>query len=93
MGLESVFSAETSDLSGMVEPGGEPLFVDQVIHEAFISVDEQGTEAAAATAMGLGGGGPPDRYTVRLDRPFLFFIYDQRTDTLLFMGRVMNPAE
>lgn len=62
-----------------------------MVHGAFVVVNEEGTEAAAATAvvMEMGGGiGPP---IFRADHPFLFLIRDRRTGTILFMGRVVNP--
>lgn len=73
----------------------EHLHVAAVLHEGFIAVDEQETEAAAATAveMALGGVGPaPQVRTLRADRPFLYVIHDVATRTPLFVGRVLDPA-
>jgi serpin B len=78
------FSAATDDPEG--------LQIDQVIHQAFVRVDEKGAEAAAATAMVLRAGGiaePPKEFKV--DRPFLLMIRDVRTGLIYFMGRVSNP--
>ena len=90
MGMPLAFS-NGADFSGMT--GKRDLFIDDVIHEAFVSVDEAGTEAAAATAvvMKLTSApiGPPVEFTV--DHPFIFLIRDIETGTILFVGRVMNP--
>jgi serpin B len=66
-----------------------------VIHKAFVSVDEQGTEAAAATAVLMAGAAPGERPPVNftMDRPFIFLIRDISTGTIIFMGRVMNPLK
>ena len=66
-----------------------------MIHQANIDVDEKGTEAAAATAVGMDTGGGPSaakEITMRLDHPFLFFVRDLDTGAVLFMGRVMDPS-
>jgi serpin B len=80
------------DLSGISD---EPGFaVGDVIHKTFIAVDEQGTEAAAVTAMMLAGAAPmrePDPIVVTIDRPFYVVIRDEPTGTVLFFGRVVAP--
>ena len=68
--------------------GTRELWVSKVVHKAFVSVDETGTEAAAATAVVLLESGPT---LVTVDRPFIFLIRDRATGTVLFLGRVMNP--
>jgi serpin B len=72
----------------------ERLVVDQVIHETFIAIDEQGTEAAAATVVIFteesGPAFPP--VPVILDRPFLYRIMDRNTGTTLFIGQILNPT-
>ncbi len=98
MGMEAAFkpcgggftSSECSDFSGI--DGTRGLFISDVIHKAFISVDEDGTEAAAAT--GFPGPGSTDitPIPVTIDHPFIFFIRDTKTEVILFMGRIMNPA-
>ena len=68
----------------------------RVIHEANIDVDEKGTEAAAATAVGMDTGGGPSpikQITLRLDHPFLFFVRDVETGAVLFMGRITDPSD
>lgn len=75
-----------------IEPSGQ-LFIQDVIHQAFIAVDETGTEAAAATAVIAGftaAGEPP--LALAIDRPFLFIIEHSSTGEILFLGQVANPA-
>ena len=88
----------TADFTGIHAPesGEAPLFISAVIHQANIDVDEKGTEAAAATAIGMDTGGGPsalDSITIRFDRPFLFFVRDVETGAVLFMGRVVDPSD
>ena len=90
LGIHALWSPETADLSGITDEPG--LFVGAVVHEAFVSVAEQGTEAAAATAVEMGDSGlerPPLEFKV--DRPFVWLIRDRETGTILFMGRVVDP--
>lgn len=79
-----------ADFTGMTER--RELFVHEVVHQAFISVDEQGTEAAAATAVIVGLESAPPPATVALDRPFLFLIQHDTTGEILFVGRVVDPS-
>ncbi|MBA2315475.1 MAG: serpin family protein, partial [Chloroflexi bacterium] len=91
LGMPAAFDPATADFSGMTAK--DRLHIGMVIHQANISVDEKGTEAAAVTVVGMDtGGGPPDTCTVRADRPFLFAIRDRETGAILFMGRVVDPA-
>ncbi len=95
LGMTDAFNPDAADFTGMVEgTPAEPLFISDVLHKAFISVDENGTEAAAATVViGVGAGAPTQEPPeVRIDRPFLFAIRDTDTGTLLFLGRVMDPS-
>jgi serpin B len=91
LGMAAAFDPNTADFSRMTLE--EQLFISEVIHEAYISVDEEGTEAAAATAVVMRATAAPLE-TVRLtiDRPFLFALRDLETGALLFIGRVMNPS-
>jgi len=90
MGMPVVFSS-SADFSGMT--GNRELFIQEVIHKAFVSVDEAGTEAAAATAVIMPTAMPPGELVeVTVDRPFIFLIRDIETGTILFFGRVMNPS-
>ncbi len=91
MGMPSAFS--DADFSGM--DGSRNLFIDEAYHKAYIDVNEEGTEAAAATAVvmnrSLAPGEPVPVF--RADHPFLFLIQDNDTGNILFMGRMANPAE
>jgi serpin B len=90
MGMEDAFSA-AADFSGMT--GSKDLFISSVIHKAFVSVDEEGTEAAAATAVVMAESAMPSQpVQVSVDRPFIFTIRDIETGTVLFVGRVLNPS-
>jgi serine protease inhibitor len=96
-GMPRAFDS-TADFTGIHDPAadGEPVFISAVIHQANIDVDENGTEAAAATAIGMDTGGGPsalDDFTIRFNRPFLFFVRDVETGTILFMGRVVDPSD
>ena len=96
LGMQDAFDPVSADFTGIVEPLGQPpLFISDVIHKAFIKVDEQGTEAAAATAVIMEVASAPaeEPVEIRLDHPFIYFILDSQTHTILFMGRVLNPAE
>ena len=61
-------------------------------HDAFVSVDEQGTEAAAATAVAIAKAAPGGPVEFTMDRPFIFLIRDIETGAILFVGQVMNPS-
>jgi serpin B len=94
LGMPLAFNAAKADFSGMSSE--ERLVIDQVIHKAFVDVNEEGTEAAAATAvtmraMSVRQPAPPVIF--RADHPFVFFIRDTRTGAILFMGKVLNPTE
>ena len=91
MGMPDAFDSGKADFSGM--DGQRDLFISQVVHKAYVSVDEKGTEAAAATGVAMGVTAIQYPTVVRVDRPFLFFIYEQKSGTILFAGRVMNPAK
>ena len=87
--MKEAFSPGAADLSGI--DGTHRLFVKQVAHQSTVAVDEQGTEAAAATAVVI------DRKSAALvslavDRPFLFLIRHDPTDAILFQGRVVDPT-
>lgn len=90
MGMTNAFSAK-ADFSGM--NGRRDLFISAVIHKAFVDVNEEGTEAAAATAvtMRLTSIAPTQMPVFRADHPFLFLIRDNQSGSILFIGRIMNP--
>ena len=90
MGMPVAFSAD-ADFSGMT--GDRDLAIDDILHKAFVSVDEAGTEAAAATAVIMTlTAVPAPPVVVTVDRPFIFLIRDIETGTILFIGRVVNPS-
>jgi serpin B len=91
MGMELAFEAGVADLSGITKTAGE-VWVDEVYHKAFIALDEQGTEAAAATAVVARDESATPPATLVLDRPFLFLIYDEPTGQILFIGRLLDPS-
>ena len=87
MGMSDAFDQQLADFSGM--DGTKDLSISDVFHKAFVLVNENGTEAAAATGVVIGVTSLPPRVTV--DRPFIFLIRDIATNTTLFVGRVMDP--
>ena len=88
MGMTDAFSWERADFSGMT--GKSDLFIGAVVHKAYVEVNEEGTEAAAATGVGMMG--KSEQPTIfQADHPFFFMIRDKKTGSILFMGRVMDP--
>jgi len=88
MGMPSAFA--DADFSRM--DGSRQLLITDVIHEAFVKVNEAGTEAAAATAVVVGRVSAPEPATFEANRPFLFFILDNETRAMIFAGQVLDPA-
>jgi serpin B len=91
MGMTLAFSQQ-ADFSGISSE--EQLFISTVIHKAFVDVNEQGTEAAAATGVVLAPTSAPvtqEPVTFRADHPFVFLIRDHRSSSILFLGRLTNP--
>jgi len=92
MGMPVAFSMD-ADFSGI--DGMRDLYIGEVIHKAFVSVDEAGTEAAAATVVimpAMTAADPEEPIEVTVDRPFIFFIRDIETGAILFVGRVVDPS-
>jgi serpin B len=91
MGMMDAFMPNSADFSGMT--GRKDLCISAVIHKAYVDINEEGTEAAAATAvtMRLTAVGPGQTPVFRADHPFVFLIRDNQTGSILFIGRVMNP--
>ena len=91
MGMPTAFG--DADFSGM--DGTRKLYIQEIIHQAYVEVNEEGTEAAAATAVVMWGkGAVPAESPVpvfRADHPFIFLIQDNTSGNILFMGRVENP--
>jgi serpin B len=96
MGLTDAFDPNLADFGRMYDRNavGQNLFIGAALHKAFIAVDERGTEAAAATAlvMELTSAAVGEPVQFRVDRPFIYTIQDPTTNTILFAGRVLNPA-
>lgn len=91
LGMELPFSAK-ADFSEM-NGGREPLMIAAVVHKTFVAVNEEGTEAAGATAMAVGRSGLGlGAATFRADHPFLFLVRDKRSGSILFIGRVVDPS-
>ncbi len=95
MGMPTAFSP-AANFSGM-NNGQDPLHISAVVHQATVAVGEQGTEAAAATGVGMTADAavsvqPPAQQQFRADHPFVYVIRDTSTNTVLFMGRISNPA-
>ena len=87
MGMPDAFG-RNADFSGMT--GNKDLFISAVLHKAFVAVDEQGTEAAAATGVAMRK--TAIRPIFRADHPFIFIIKDNVSQSILFMGKVANPT-
>lgn len=91
LGMTDAFDPDRADFSGMSERND--LHISEVVHKAFVAVDEKGTEAAAATAVIVGvTSAPVFDVILTIDRPFMFLIRDIPTGQILFIGRVLNPA-
>ena len=92
MGMPDAFNPNTADLSGvngLACPASGCLAVESAVHKAFVSVDEDGTKASAATGLSVGVTSLPPE--LRIDRPFVFLIRDVPTGAVLFVGRVLDP--
>ena len=90
MGMVDAFDADVADFSAMVT--SERLSIDDVVHQAFVRVDESGTEAAAATGVSGGVNAVAEPRAVVVNRPFFFVLRDVPTGAVLFVGRVMDPT-
>ena len=93
LGMTDAFEAGIANFSGIDGVPGN-LFISLVQHKSFVAVDEQGTEAAAATAIVfVGTSAPAENFDMTFDRPFMFAIVDEPTGSLLFLGRVLDPTQ
>jgi serpin B len=91
MGITDVIDPNTADFSGIT--GNHDLSISTAIHQAYVKVDEKGTEAAAATgAVFQTTSVLLSKHTFRADHPFVFMIYDKQTDLVLFLGQVTDPT-
>ena len=90
MGMKDAFKINVADFSGMGWPKGK-LWISQIKHKAFVEVNEEGTEAAAATAVEMATKSIHNDPVFRADHPFLFIIRDNQSGSIVFMGRMINP--
>ena len=90
LGMPSAFDDATADFSG-INGGVEQLVITDVVHQAFVRVNEAGTEAGAATGVVMGPTSAPP--SVRIDRPFIYVIRDNPTGAILFVGRITDPTK
>jgi len=91
LGMPDAFDRDLADFSGMT--GARDLYISKVLHQAFVAVDEKGTEAAAATAVIMGPtSAPMPQAQLIVDRPFVFAIRDLASGQILFLGRVLDPT-
>jgi serpin B len=89
MGMELPFSPSQADFSNMIDA---PACIDKVNHKTYIKVDEEGTEAAAATSVGMVVTSVgPELPVFRVDRPFFFAIAEEKSGAILFSGKIENP--
>jgi serpin B len=101
LGIDTAFNASKADFTGIADDPSRPLYLEDVVHKAYVEVDEQGTEAAAATAVvqvasgGFEGPQPPPPPPVRFiaDHPFIYLIRSAYSGDILFMGRVDDPTQ
>jgi serpin B len=92
LGMKTAFDLQSADFSGI--DSTKELFISDIIHKAFISVDEQGTEAAAATSIVFRSTSlPVTEVQLTIDHPFIFLIQDKPTGTILFLGQVLDPNQ
>ena len=92
LGMKKAFQMPGADFSGM--NGKDDLFISAVVHKAHVDVNEQGTEAAAATGVAVGTLAlPAAKPEFRADHPFVFLIRDARNGSVLFLGRMIDPTK
>lgn len=91
LGMGIAFNPYAANFSGIASTAPENLYISYVDHKAVVEVNEKGTEAAAATAVGIGITSVPPSFIV--NRPFFFEIRDDRSGSILFMGKIINPAQ
>jgi serine protease inhibitor len=92
LGMKAAFNPKIADFTGM-HSGPERLFISHVLHKAFVEVNEEGSEAAAATAVVVKADSAVRETEFRADRPFVFAIRDNKTGTALFLGQYAGPAK
>ena len=91
LGMPSAFRRGSADFSGM--NGDRDLFISNVVHKAFVEVNEEGTEAAAATAVVMKRTSVEETHHISVNHPFVFLIKDNTSGSMLFLGRVVDPTQ
>ena len=91
LGIKDLFDIKKADLSGFT--GSKSLYASALIQKAFIEVNEEGSEAAAATGMVVSSRSLSQPASFDCDHPFIFFIKDSKTGIILFTGRVVDPTK
>lgn len=89
LGMGIAFT-DQADFTKMYKPGG--IFISEVKHKSFVKVDEEGTEAAAVTSVEMRLTAVPAGFTMRVDRPFIFVISENHSQSILFMGKIVDPG-
>jgi serine protease inhibitor len=90
MGMAIAFSTTDADFTNIDKRGH--LYISEVRHKTFVQVDEEGTEAAAVTSVGVGATSVGQNLVMRVDRPFIFAIRENNTGTILFIGKIVEPT-
>lgn len=92
LGMDIAFIPRKADFSG-ISAMEDTLYISEVLHKTFVQVDEKGTEAAAATSVGVMAlsAMPMEPIVIRFDRPFVYAIYDKTSGTILFIGKIEKP--
>ena len=93
IGMKKAFDPKQANFTGINK--NKELFISEVKQKTFVDVNEEGTEAAAVTSIGVGTtsiGGGSGKIIIDVDRPFLFMIYESNSNTILFMGNISNPT-
>ncbi len=93
LGVVDAWNATDADFSGLLDPAWDGLWLGKVVHKAFVRVDEQGTEAAAATGAAMVTESAEVSQEFHADHPFIFLIRDRLTGTVLFQGRMTDPSQ
>ncbi|MCK4311286.1 MAG: serpin family protein, partial [Candidatus Cloacimonetes bacterium] len=91
LGMKDAFIISNADFSGIT--GNKKLFIHNIIHKAYVKVDEQGTEAAAATAVLMAESAEIEEPIFKADHPFIFLVRDNETGSILFIGRIVDPLD
>jgi serine protease inhibitor len=92
LGMAIAFDCDDADFTRMLVNPAVDLFISEVKHKTYVRVDEEGTEAAAVTSVGMGTTSAPEFINMIVDRPFLFAIKENHSGTIVFMGKVADPS-